>query len=94
MNTPQRGHCIRVVNTVNTLRSWWKNGENGSNEGEFIVESIVYRFVRSVVGEAMLKWSHLFTLYCTLSHYSAPFCLPRPAQRPLQASKGSVNHTY
>ena len=68
MNTPQRGHCIRVVNTVRTLTSWWKNGENGSNEGEFIVESIVYRFVRSVVGEAMLKWSHNSTLYCTLSH--------------------------
>ena len=42
----------------------------------------------------MLKWSHLFTLYCTLSHLSAPFRLPRPAQRPLQASQGSVNHTY
>ena len=50
------------------VNSWWKNGENGSNEGEFIVESIVYRFVRSVVGEAMFKWSHNSTLYCTLSH--------------------------
>ena len=42
----------------------------------------------------MLKWSHNSTLYCTLSHYSAPFCLPRPAQRPLHADQRSVNHTF
>ena len=69
MNTPQRGHCIEVVNTVNTLLSWWSYGENGSNKGEFIVESRVFAESRPVVGEAMLKWSHLFTLYCTLSHF-------------------------
>ena len=73
MNTPQRGHCIEVVNTVNTLDSWWKNGENGSNETDPMVESIVYTIARPVVREAMLKWSHNSTLYCTLSHFSHQF---------------------
>ena len=94
MNTPQRGHCIRVDMQLMTLDSWWKNGENGSNETDPRVESTVFAESRPVVGEAMLKWSHNSTLYCTLSHFLLPNWVPRPAQRPLHASQGSVNHTY
>jgi hypothetical protein len=94
MKPLQRGHCIRVVLQSTTLDSWWKNGENTSNESDPRVESIVLQESRPVVGEAMLKWSHNSTLYCTLSHFPTPFCLGHQRLRPLYALRGSVNHTY
>jgi hypothetical protein len=94
MKPLQRGHCIRSVLQSRTLDSWWKNGSNGSNESDHTVESIVFAESRPVVGEAMLKWSHNSTLYCTLSHFPTPICLGHLRCRPLYALRGSVNHTY
>ena len=94
MKPLQRGHCIRVVLQLTTLDSWWSYGGNGSNESDHTVESIVFAESRPVVGEAMLKWSHNSTLYCTLSHFPTPFRPHHLRCRPLYAFRGSVNHTY
>ena len=68
MVSPQRGHCISRVlqlqplvlrwkNGGSTVEEWWRNPANSRESGIFPVESRVAAESRSVVGEAMLKWS-------------------------------------
>ena len=46
---------------------------NGAKQGDLIEKIMQKSFEITVVGEAMLKWSHNSTLFCTLSHYSTAF---------------------
>jgi len=72
-----RSHSGATVETPYAVRDSVGSGdkmvENGAKTQSPTLEIMQNFFEITVVGEAMLKWSHNSTLYCTLSHRTTPF---------------------